>query len=139
MSMARIDRHVPDARASISGFTLVELMVTVAILVLLAGLAFPSYRTYTLRAHRAEATTNLIQTAQALQRCYSQNNFTYLNCLPGITAEGQSTTTLTQNQWYQVQYTVDKVSHFSLTATATGPQIADTKCKVFTVDSTGRQ
>ena len=55
------------------GFTLVELMVAVAIVGILASVAYPSYRNHIRRASRAEARGILLETAQILEKNYSVN------------------------------------------------------------------
>src|SRR5215831_5990844 len=62
-----------------NGFTLVELMVAVAIVAVLAVIAVPAYNQYVRRANRTDATNTLMQDAQALERCYSQS-FAYAGC-----------------------------------------------------------
>jgi type IV pilus assembly protein PilE len=57
-----------------SGFTLIELMVTVAIVAVLARIALPSYTSYIARAQRADARTQLLQVAQFMQRFYAAND-----------------------------------------------------------------
>ena len=61
------------------GFTLVELMVTVAVVAILASIALPAYTSFTRQANRTDATKTMQLAAQSLERCYSQR-FTYLNC-----------------------------------------------------------
>lgn len=56
------------------GFTLIELMITVAVIGILAAVALPSYQEYVRRANRAEAKVTLLENAQFLER-----NFTELN------------------------------------------------------------
>jgi type IV pilus assembly protein PilE len=43
------------ARKAHSGFTLIEVMIVVAIIGILAGIAYPSYQSYVLRSHRSAA------------------------------------------------------------------------------------
>lgn len=56
------------------GFTLVEIMVVVAIVMVLAAIALPSYTESINRAKRAEAKAQLLEAAQYMQRFYSQNS-----------------------------------------------------------------
>lgn len=55
------------------GFTLIELMITVAIIAVLASIAYPSYQEQIAKSRRNEATNTLMVAAQALERYYSAN------------------------------------------------------------------
>jgi type IV pilus assembly protein PilE len=59
-----------------TGFTLVELMIAVAILAIVAAVALPIYNQYTQRTYRAEAQADLMTCAQGLER-FAAQNFTY--------------------------------------------------------------
>jgi type IV pilus assembly protein PilE len=67
--------HMPDHRR-LRGFTLIELVVTVAIVAILSALAYPSYRSYIERSYRSNAKTTLLDAAQFMER-YRSSNFMY--------------------------------------------------------------
>ncbi len=60
-----------------TGFTLIELMIVVALVGVLASVAYPSYSEYVRKSRRAEARVALMETLQQQERYMSQNN-TYL-------------------------------------------------------------
>jgi type IV pilus assembly protein PilE len=69
-----------------SGFTLIEVMVTIAIIAILAAVALPAYNNYLTRGKIAEATTNLLQMRTKMEQFW-QDNRTYIGaCAAGTVA-----------------------------------------------------
>lgn len=65
----------------LAGFTLVELMIVVAIVALLATIAVPSYNQYMEDVRREDGRETLLKTAQLLERCYTTHgSYTDSNC-----------------------------------------------------------
>jgi type IV pilus assembly protein PilE len=90
MGMARARRA-----GSAHGFSLIELMIAVAVVAILAVVAVPSYSAYVVRGKRAEAKTALLQAAQYLERNFSQAgcyNFTDAPTCSGVAATGAPVT-----------------------------------------------
>lgn len=56
------------------GFTLIELMIAVAVIGILASIAYPGYRDYIVRSNRAEARAALLENAQFLERNFTTAN-----------------------------------------------------------------
>lgn len=82
MGKNRTSRIAPGRPHRQNGFTLIELMIVVAIVGILAAIAYPSYRDYVIETRRADAQGALMGLANAMERHYTENN-TYRNASMG--------------------------------------------------------
>ena len=117
------------------GFTLIEVMIVVAIVAVLSAIALPSYQEYIRRGHRAEARAALLQAAQWLERAATATG-TY-----PLTASFPTTLTTMQSGRYTVAVASPPASAasgaaFTLTATPAGGQVGD-KCGSYTLTHSG--
>lgn len=71
--IARGERMQLDQRVQ-PGFTLIELMIVVAIVAILAAIAYPSYQDSVRKSRRADAKAVLLEAAQWMERFYTENN-----------------------------------------------------------------
>ena len=129
------NRTAPGRQA---GVTLIELMTVTLVVGILAGIAIPTYRQYTLRANRTDAKTSLLSQAGALERCYTRYNKYTLNTDPALGCNLPATSP-SQNGYYQVTITVIDLptlgAKFLLTAVPQGAQAQDSGCGSLKLDN----
>ncbi|WP_369413289.1 type IV pilin protein [Microbulbifer zhoushanensis] len=119
------------------GFTLIEILIVVAILGVIASIAYPSYQESVNKGRRADAKAMLGDVSQRLQRCFTvYSAYNDDNCA----VEDQLTdgnTIDSQEGFYTISATNVTATTFTLTATAVGVQANDTKCGNFGLTNTG--
>ena len=120
------------------GFTLIELMIVVALIAILAAIGFPTYQDQMRKARRSEATAVLLDIAARMERFYADRG-TYTGATIGAGAGTDVyTSTTSENGHYTLTINPLAAESFTLNATPVvgGAQDGD-DCGVFTLTSAG--
>jgi type IV pilus assembly protein PilE len=127
---------------STSGFTLIELMITVAVIGVLSAIAYPSYVSYIEKGKRAECRSGLLKTMQQQERYFTQRN-TYIAFTSGSTTatvgsfSGETLAKSACNIAATTCATGDEKSCIELVATPS--QYTDSKVTNWYLDSAGQK
>ena len=106
-----------------SGFTLLELMITVAVMAILGAIMYPTFMQSIYKGRRTDAKASLTEIQQAAER-WRSNNTSYPPNLAAIYP-----TTLSKSGHYNLSFTpLGNGTTYQVTATATGIQAHDTRC-----------
>ncbi len=127
------------------GFTLIELMITVAIIGILASIAMPAYQGYITKGKRSDAKAGLI-TLQHAQEKYRANcpqyadgtNATTRTCVVGGSHNLISSAT-SPDGYYTISITAGTNTSYTLQAVPVvgGDQAGDTECATFSINQDG--
>lgn len=120
-----------------SGFTLVELMIALAIMAILAAIAWPSLQEAVQKSRRADGMAALANVLQAQER-WRANNPTYQDTLANLPGAQSSTS---PDQHYTITLVDGSVTATAYTARATAsgssPQTNDSRCQTLQVAVNG--
>ena len=114
-------------KTKITGFTLLELLIAVAIVGILAAIAIPSYRHYIEQSNRTDA-IHALTSLQLEQERYRTTNTTYASL-----AVLWGGTTTSDEGHYTIAITNVSATSYTITATATDAQASDTECATMTL------
>jgi type IV pilus assembly protein PilE len=119
-----------------AGFTLIELMITVAIIGILTSIAYPSYQDSIMKSRRVDAQGALMGLANAMERYYTVNN-TYVGATVGPAGIYSATSPVDGGTaYYNLSIPASSSSAYQIQAAPTGPQTND-KCNTLTLNQTG--
>lgn len=138
---ASVSRHRTLPRR-VRGFTLIELMIAVAVVGILVAIAYPAYNDSVRKSRRAQAKADLAQLATLAERWYTANN-SYAGFFARVTADNMDYSPNNRSRG-EAFYVITRdggdtaANTFTLTATARGDQAKDA-CKNLSMDATGKR
>lgn len=128
-----------------AGFTLVELLIVMAIVAILGVIAVPSYRNYVVGARQNSAQQALLRMAGAMENCYSMNQ-TYVGCFGTNNSGVNDFLKANDLESYYIlkngeNWTNPTARNFVVAVEAIGGQAKDVakSCQVLAVDRLGRK
>ena len=139
MVTKRTRTFINNVPANIKGFTLLEVMITVAIIGILAAVTYPSYNEYIWRSHRTEAQQELIRLANLQEQLFvDQRTYTSNMSDLGVPVSegGYQIPRHSGKKLYTITGTKDGRT-FILSAKAQGVQVKDTGCTTLTINESG--
>ncbi len=117
------------------GFSLMELMVALAITGVLLAIAVPSYQSYAQNSRRAVAASCLVELSQFMERVYTSSmSYNINNNADTVLPDTQCQQTLAEFYGFALDA---EPQTYTLSATPKGGQTSDTACGTLTIDQAG--
>lgn len=113
------------------GFTLIELMITVAVVAILAAVALPSFLGQLQKSRRSDGKQALVAVAQNMEKYFTENS-RYTTAAGSGTCPGSAVVASPSPEGYYAITGACTDNTFTLTATAQGVQASDTHCATLT-------
>jgi type IV pilus assembly protein PilE len=141
--IVKLKMKISMSKKNQTGFTLIELMITVAVVGILVAVAYPNYADYIRRADRAEARSAVMRAANLLERRFTEqaqfptvDEYSAMFGLAAGTAPLSGTDSPTTGK-YRITYAPAGTPRSSYVLTATEINGADTECGDLTLNNLG--
>lgn len=119
----------------LKGFTLIEVIVVVAIVGILAAIAWPTYEGHSIKQRRKGAIVTVLEVMQEMQKCKT-NNASYVGA--GCPADGDTFVDKNVPPLYTITLNVPDGSSYTLSA-ASIDVARDADCTALVIDNLGRK
>lgn len=122
------------------GFTLIELMIVVAVVAVLAAIAIPSYQDQVRKSRRGQAKADLVELAQRAERFHTVNN-SYAGFWATVEAVDHDVSPRTGTAYYALDRVGGDtaVNDFVFAAVPQNGQEKDTRCMTLILTNTGKK
>ena len=138
--MRRLNILAPSLLTRQRGFTLIELMIVIAIVAILVGIALPMYQDAVRKGHRGQAKADLVELAQRAERYRTINQGSYTGFWAQVPAGDRNSPRTGDVRYVLTRQGEDTAATtLVLQAAPQGGQQGDTRCLTLTIDQVGRK
>lgn len=136
--MRPLHTHPPQLARAPRGFTLIEIMIVVALIGILASIALTSYQSNARKTRRYAAQSCLMEQAQYMERYYTSTNnpMTYTGA---VLPSANCRTNLASYYTFSLPAAANSSQAFSVQAAAIGAQTGDTDCRTLALNQAALQ